>query len=76
MTLQDVLSLGSQAKSLFQSAKQTLEQFTDAASKIGPTLGQTDLAKLKEQLEAVHKETMAMGAELNDAIAEQLAKLG
>lgn len=76
MNLQDVLELGSRATNLFQTAKQALEQFTDAAKKVGPTLGENDLAKLKLQLETTHRETMAMSKELDDAIAAELAKLG
>lgn len=76
MTLQQVLELGSRATSLFTSAKAALTEFTDAAHKVGPTLGETDLAKLKLQLETTHRETMAMSKELDDAISAELAKLG
>lgn len=76
MTLQDVLSLGTRAKSMFQSAKAALDQFTDASRKIAPTLNETDLPRLKTQLEEVHRETMAMSKELDDAITAELAKLG
>lgn len=68
MDLQQLLDLGRRAGTLLATAKEAADEFIDLAKTTGPTLGETDKAKLRAQLDEVHAKTMAMGKDLNDAI--------